>query len=254
MIVLVTGATAGFGEQIAISFVKAGHTVIATGRREDKLQALHKKYGRKLIPLAFDLADIQATEEAISTIPNELLYRIDVLINNAGVALGLEPAYQADFGNWHSMINLNILGLTNLTHLILPYMVAKNSGHIINIGSIAGTYPYYGGNVYGATKAFVKQFSLNLRADLYEKNVRVTNIEPGLCGGTEFSENRFNGDKLKAKKVYENIDYVTAKDVANIVKWVADQPSHVNINSLEVMPTAQTFAGLKVHRKYPTND
>ncbi len=254
MIILVTGATSGFGEQIAISFVKAGHTVIATGRRANKLQAMHKKYGRKFIPLAFDLADIRATEVAIGTLPNELLYRIDVLVNNAGVALGLEPAYKADFGDWHSMINLNVLGLTNLTHLILPYMVAKNSGHIINIGSVAGSYPYCGSNVYGATKAFVKQFSLNLRADLYEKNVRVTNIEPGLCGDTEFSETRFDGDKLKAKKVYENVDYVTAKDVANIVKWVAEQPSHININSLEVMPTAQTFAGLKVHRKYPTND
>ncbi len=248
MIILVTGATAGFGEQIAVDFVKAGHTVIATGRRTDKLQALQQTLGDKLIPLAFDIADIEATKSAIESLPKDLLHNIDVLVNNAGLALGLEPAYQVDFSDWQTMINVNILGLTNLTHLILPYMVAKNSGLIINIGSIAGTYPYPGGNVYGASKAFVKQFSLNLRADLYGKNVRVTNVEPGLCGGTEFSNVRFKGDDEQAQKVYEHIDYVTAKDIANIVTWVAEQPAHVNINSLEVMPTAQTFNPLRVYK------
>ncbi len=249
MIILVTGATAGFGEQIATDFVKAGHTVIATGRREDKLQALQTALGDKLIPLAFDIADTQATQTAIKSLPNELLTNIDVLVNNAGLALGLEPAYQVDFSDWQTMIDVNVVGLAHLTHLILPYMVKKDSGLIINIGSIAGTYPYPGGNVYGATKAFVKQFSLNLRADLYGKKVRVTNIEPGLCGGTEFSNVRFKGDDEQAERVYENIDYVTAKDIANIVTWLAEQPEHVNINSLEVMPTAQTFNALKVYKK-----
>ncbi len=249
MIILVTGATAGFGEQIATDFVKAGHTVIATGRRLDKLQDLQQRLGDKFIPLDFDIADIEATKSAIDSLSKDLLHNIDVLVNNAGLALGLEPAYQVDFSDWQTMINVNILGLTNLTHLILPYMVARDSGLIINIGSIAGTYPYPGGNVYGASKAFVKQFSLNLRADLYGKNVRVTNIEPGLCGGTEFSHVRFKGNDEQVQKVYENIDYVTAKDIANIVTWVAEQPEHVNINSLEVMPTAQTFNALRVYKE-----
>ena len=150
--------------------------------------------------------------------------------------------------DWQTMINTNTLGLVNITHEILPNMVAKNDGLIINISSTAGNYPYFGGNVYGATKAFVTQFSLNLRADLIGKNVRVTNIEPGLCGDTEFSNVRFHGDDERASKVYENVEFIRPQDISNMVLWLINQPKHININRLEVMPTAQTFAGLTVHK------
>ena len=150
--------------------------------------------------------------------------------------------------DWQTMINTNTLGLVNITHEILPNMVAKNDGLIINISSIAGNYPYFGGNVYGATKAFVTHFSLNLRADLIGKNVRVTNIEPGLCGDTEFSNVRFHGDDERASKVYENVEFIRPQDISNMVLWLINQPKHININRLEVMPTAQTFAGLTVHK------
>ena len=220
--------------------------MIGTGRRHAKLDEFAQQFGSQFIPLAFDIADLAATKAALASLPADLRTNIDVLINNAGLALGLAPADAADFNDWQQMINTNVLGLTHLTHEILPYMTAKNSGYVINIGSIAGNYPYFGSNVYGATKAFVKQFSLNLRADLVGKNVRVTNLEPGLCGGTEFSHVRFKGDDARAAAVYEGVDYVTPSDIANIVAWLIEQPAHININALEVMPTAQTFAGLQV--------
>lgn len=160
----------------------------------------------------------------------------------------MEPAYKTDLKDWYQMIDTNIKGLVTVTRLILLEMVERNSGHIINLGSIAGNYPYLGGNVYGGTKAFVKQFSLNLRADLAGTKVRVTNVEPGLCGGTEFSNVRFKGDDDKATKVYENVNYVAPEDIANIVLWLNQQPEHVNINRIEVMPTAQTFSPLAVAR------
>ena len=178
--------------------------------------------------------------------PSDVLNNLDVLVNNAGLALGLEPADKTDFADWQQMVNTNILGLIHLTHEILPSMVANHEGYIINLSSTAGSYPYFGGNVYGATKAFVTQFSLNLRADLVGKNIRVSNIEPGLCGGTEFSNIRFHGDDAKAAQVYDSVQYVTPQDIANMVAWLIEQPKHVNINRIEVMPTAQTFAGLKV--------
>ena len=246
MNILVTGVTAGFGKAIAELLIAKGHTVIGTGRRQEKLDALKNQLGENFIPLAFDIADIQATKTALQTLPDDLLKNLAVLINNAGLALGLEPADQTDFADWHTMINTNVLGLAHLTHEILPHMVANNDGYIINISSTAGNYPYFGGNVYGATKAFVTQFSLNLRADLVGKNIRVSNIEPGLCGGTEFSNIRFHGDDAKAEQVYENVQFVTPQDIANMVLWLIEQPKHVNINRIEVMPTAQTFAGLKV--------
>ena len=164
------------------------------------------------------------------------------------MALGLESADKANLDDWEQMIDTNIKGLVNITRFVLPQMVVRNMGHIINIGSIAGNYAYPGGNVYGGTKAFVKQFSLNLRADLAGKNIRVTNLEPGLCGGTEFSNVRFKGDDKRAEKVYENVQYVTPQDIANMVLWINQQPEHVNINRIEVMPTAQTFAPLNVAR------
>lgn len=246
MNILVTGVTSGFGKAIAELLIAKGHTVIGTGRRQAKIDELKQQLGDKFIPLAFDIADLTATKTALASLPNSLLANLDVLVNNAGLALGLEPADKADFDDWQNMINTNVLGLAHLTHAILPHMTAKNSGYIINIGSTAGNHPYFGANVYGASKAFVKQFSLNLRADLVGKKIRVTNLEPGLCGGTEFSNVRFKGDDDKAKMVYEGVEFIQPTDIANIVAWLIEQPAHININELEVMPTAQTFAGLKV--------
>lgn len=248
MNILITGVTAGFGRQIAIDCIKNGLTVIGTGRRQHKLDELKNELGDNFIPLCFDVSDISATKAALQSLPAELRQNIDVLINNAGLALGLDSADKASMSDWQMMINTNTLGLVNITHEILPNMVAKNDGLIINISSIAGNYPYFGGNVYGATKAFVTQFSLNLRADLIGKNVRVTNIEPGLCGDTEFSNVRFHGDDERASKVYENVEFIRPQDISNMVLWLINQPKHININRLEVMPTAQTFAGLTVHK------
>lgn len=246
MNILVTGVTAGFGKAIAELLISKGHTVIGTGRRQEKLDELQTQLGDNFIPLNFDVSDLPATKTALQTLPTDLRNHIDVLVNNAGLALGLEPADKTDFADWQQMVNTNILGLIHLTHEILPLMVANNDGYIINLSSTAGSYPYFGGNVYGATKAFVTQFSLNLRADLVGKNIRVSNIEPGLCGGTEFSNIRFHGDDAKAAQVYDSVQYVTPQDIANMVAWLIEQPKHVNINRIEVMPTAQTFAGLKV--------
>lgn len=249
MNILITGVTSGFGKAMAIDCVKHGHTVIGTGRRADKLDELKQMLGDGFIPLCFDVSDLLAMKSALNALPEQIIQNIDVLVNNAGLALGLEPAHQASIDDWQTMINTNTLGLVNMTHAILPFMVAKNDGLIINISSTAGNYPYFGANVYGASKAFVTQFSLNLRADLVGKNVRVTNIEPGLCGDTEFSNVRFYGDDDKAKKVYENVAYITPKDISNMVLWLIGQPKHININRLEVMPTMQTFAGLTVFKR-----
>ena len=245
---LVTGATAGFGTATCKLLIASGYKVIGTGRRAARLAELHSQLGNNFLPLAFDVSDEKATEQALNSRP-EGWKPVDLLVNNAGLALGLEPAHQANLADWYQMIDTNIKGLVTVTRLILPEMVARNTGHIINLGSIAGSYPYAGSNVYGGTKAFVKQFSLNLRADLAGTNVRVTNVEPGLCGGTEFSNVRFHGDDEKAAKVYENVEYVSPEDIANIVLWLNQQPEHVNINRIEVMPTAQSFAGMSVSRK-----
>ena len=246
-IVLVTGATAGFGNAICRTLLKAGYLVIGTGRRQERLTQLEQEYGSQFFPLAFDISDRHAAEKAFKTLPTEL-QAIDLLVNNAGLALGLESADKADLDDWEKMIDTNVKGLVTITRLVLPQMVARNQGHIINLGSIAGNYAYPGGNVYGGTKAFVKQFSLNLRADLAGTNVRVSNVEPGLCGGTEFSNVRFKGDDARAAQVYENVQYVTPQDIANIVLWLNQQPEHVNINRIEIMPTAQTFNPLKVSK------
>ena len=245
---LVTGATAGFGLAICKTLIQAGYRVIGTGRREDRLATIHAELGENFLPLAFDVSDLVQTEQALNNRPQDW-QQIDLLVNNAGLALGLEAAHKVELADWYQMIDTNIKGLVTVTRLILPEMVAKNKGHIINIGSIAGTYAYPGGNVYGGTKAFVKQFSLNLRADLAGTKVRVSNVEPGLCGGTEFSNVRFKGDDEKAAKVYENVQFVSPEDIANIVLWLNQQPEHVNINRIEVMPTAQSFAPLAVARE-----
>ena len=242
---LVTGATAGFGLAICKKLIEAGYKVIGTGRRAARLAELHSQLGNDFLPLTFDITDLEATKQALNQRP-EGWQAVDLLVNNAGLALGLEPAHQADLNDWAQMIDTNVKGLVNITRLVLPEMVARNHGHIINLSSIAGNYPYPGGNVYGGTKAFVTQFSLNLRADLAGTKIRVSNVEPGLCGGTEFSNVRFHGDDEKAAKVYENVQSVQPEDIANIVLWLNQQPEHVNINRIEVMPTAQSFAGMSV--------
>lgn len=247
-IAVVTGATAGFGLAICKTLINAGYKVIGTGRRADRLASLQAEFGEHFLPLAFDVSDVAQTQQALNSRPDEWK-KVDLLVNNAGLALGLEPAHKAELADWLQMIDTNIKGLVTVTREILPEMVAENRGHIINIGSIAGNYAYPGGNVYGGTKAFVKQFSLNLRADLAGTKVRVSNVEPGLCGGTEFSNVRFKGNDEQAAKVYENVQFVTPQDIANVVLWLNQQPEHLNINRIEVMPTAQSFSPLSVSRE-----
>lgn len=237
--ILITGATSGFGQACAEEFVKQGWKVIATGRRRERLDELVEALGSdNVLPLIFDVRDRQAVQDAVATLPDEFA-RIDVLLNNAGLALGLGPAHEASLDEWDQMIDTNIKGLTYCTRTILPGMVERKSGHIVNIGSIAGDYPYPGGNTYGGTKAFVKQFSRNLRADLSGTRVRVTNIEPGMAE-SEFSLIRFSGDSAKADKVYEGTEPLLPEDIAEMVYWVVSLPRHVNINRLEVMPTCQS--------------
>ena len=247
MIAMVTGASSGFGEAISRLLVQAGYRVIGTGRRADRLAALADELGEQFLPLAFDVQDKAATRAAIEGLP-AAWQQVDLLVNNAGLALGLEPAHKADLEDWEQMIATNISGLTLLTRLLLPGMVARNRGHVVNIGSIAGTYPYPGGNVYGATKAFVKQFSRNLLADLVHTRIRVTNIEPGLAE-SEFSIVRFHGDRDKAEAVYRGTQPLTPPDIAEIVHWVTSVPPHVNICSVEVMPVCQGCGPLAVHRQ-----
>ncbi|MFQ1015290.1 SDR family oxidoreductase [Avibacterium paragallinarum] len=247
MAILITGASAGFGKAMCEVFINAGYKVIGAARRLEKLTALQNELGENFYPLQMDMNNLTQISTALSQLP-EAFQEIDLLVNNAGLALGLEPAHQANFEDWLTMINTNIVGLTYLTRQILPQMVARKQGNIINLGSIAGTYPYPGGNVYGATKAFVEQFSLNLRADLAGTNVRVTNVEPGLCGGTEFSNVRFKGDDEKAASVYANVQPIQPIDIANTVLWIYQQPPHVNINRIEIMPVAQSFSALNVVR------
>ena len=249
--VLVTGATAGFGEATARRFLAHGHKVVAVGRRLDRLEALKSslpaEQQKKLHTLVLDVCDSTHVDTLASTLPAEFS-KVTVLVNNAGLALGLEPAYQAKISDWDQMIDTNIKGLVHMTRAFLPGMVERKCGHVINIGSVAGLYPYPGSNVYGSTKAFVKQFSLNLRADLIGTPVRVTCIEPGMCAGTEFSNVRFKGDDDKAGKVYTGVQALSADDVAEAIYWSATLPSHMNINVLEVMPVQQAFNAFNVHR------
>ncbi|MFG1172625.1 bifunctional NADP-dependent 3-hydroxy acid dehydrogenase/3-hydroxypropionate dehydrogenase YdfG [Erwiniaceae bacterium CAU 1747] len=247
MIVFVTGATAGFGQSITRRFIAQGHKVIATGRRQERLEALKAELGENVFTLKLDVRDRAGIDEAIASLPAG--WRdIDVLVNNAGLALGIEPAQRASLDDWEEMIDTNNKGLVYMTRAILPGMVERNRGHIINLGSIAGSWPYPGGNVYGATKAFVRQFSFNLRTDLHGTALRVTDIEPGLVGGTEFSNVRFKGDDARANGVYDGAVPLTPEDVTEAVWWVATLPAHVNINALEMMPVGQSQAGLRVYK------
>ena len=250
MAILITGASAGFGEAMCRAFTAAGFNVVGAARRMEKLQALAEELGGSFYPLQMDVADTSSVPAALQSLP-EGFREIDCLINNAGLALGLDSADKADFADWQTMIQTNIVGLTFLTRQILPQMVERKSGYIINIGSIAGNYPYPGGNVYGATKAFVRQFSLNLRADLAGTDIRVTDIEPGLCGGTEFSNVRFKGDDERAAGVYENIRFIRPEDIADTALWLYRRPAHMNVNTIEIMPVAQSFGALPVVREIP---
>ncbi|HUZ43696.1 MAG TPA: SDR family NAD(P)-dependent oxidoreductase [Acidimicrobiales bacterium] len=248
MIALVTGASAGFGAAITRVLAGSGMKVVATARRIDRLSALAAELGPAVLPLALDVTDAGAVGRLVEQLPADWA-EVDVLVNNAGLALGLEAAAEADLADWEQMIQTNCAGLARVTRALLPGMVERGRGHVVNIGSTAGTYPYPGGNVYGATKAFVHQFSLNLRADLAGTGVRVTCIEPGMAGGSEFSQVRFHGDEGKAAAVYAGTEPLTAEDVAEAVRWVVSLPAQVNINVVEMMPTAQSPGPLQVHRR-----
>ncbi len=245
---LVTGATAGFGLAITHRLVRDGWRVIATGRRADRLAALHAELGAAVLAHTLDVTDAAAVAALPGALP-EGWRDIDALINNAGLALGLAPAHTADIADWDRMVATNVTGLIHITRALLPGMVTRDRGHVVNLGSIAGSYPYPGGHIYGATKAFVQQFTLNLKADLIGTRVRVTDIEPGLCGGTEFSSVRFGGDQSRADAVYAGTEPLTATDIAEAVAWVLHLPPHVNINRIEMMPTCQASAALAVTRR-----
>lgn len=248
-VAFITGATSGFGAACARRFAADGWRLVLCGRRQERLEAVRAEVAAAVPVHAFplDVRDEAAVNAAVAALPTEFA-EIDLLINNAGLALGLEPAHRCDMEDWQRMVDTNIKGLIYCTRAVLPGMVARDRGHIVNIGSVAGTYPYPGGNVYGATKAFVKQFSLNLRADLLGTRVRVTNIEPGLAE-SEFSLVRFKGDDTKAARTYEGTQPLRPEDIADIVHWVATRPAHVNLNSVEMMPVCQAFAPFTIHRE-----
>ncbi|MBF0168128.1 MAG: SDR family oxidoreductase [Alphaproteobacteria bacterium] len=245
--VVVTGASSGFGEAIARRYAAHGARLVLAARRKERLEKLKAELKVPVHILELDVRSRQAVEAAFAALPADFA-KITILVNNAGLALGLEPAHKVNLDDWETMIDTNVKGLVTVTRTLLPGLVERQKGHIVNIGSVAGSYPYPGGNVYGGTKAFVKQFSLALRSDLLGSNVRVTNIEPGMAD-TEFSLVRFKGDSGEASKVYQGVDALTGEDIAETVFWSTCLPPHVNINSIEVMPTQQAFAGFKVERK-----
>ena len=250
-LVLITGASSGFGRAIAIELAQAGCDLVLLARRKQKLldvaEQIQLDTKVKVHCLQADVTQRQELAKKLSELPDEFK-EIDVLVNNAGLALGLTPAQQSDWQDWQTMIETNCLGLAFITRQILPNMVERDSGQIINIGSTAAIYAYKGGNAYGATKAFVDQFSAGLRSDLLGTKVRVTNLIPGLVAGTEFSNVRFNGDDQKAENVYDGCQPLLAEDIARSVKWVIEQPEHMNVNRLEVTPTCQASLGLGVHK------
>ncbi len=247
-VIFITGATSGFGLAFAEKFASKGAKVIATGRRTERLEKLQQGLGKQNVHIVtLEVRDQKAVEKAVAGLP-KAFSEIDVLINNAGLALGLGLVPDVSLADWEQMVDTNVKGMLYCTHAIVPGMVQRGRGHIVNMGSVAGSYPYPGGNAYGATKAFVKQFSLNLRADLLGKNIRVSNIEPGMAE-TEFSLVRFHGDKSKAKAVYEGVKPLSADDIAEAVLFCIAAPAHMNVNSIEIMPTNQAFSPLAVYRK-----
>jgi serine 3-dehydrogenase (NADP+) len=244
--VWLTGATSGFGAAAVERFVAGGWRVIASGRRADRLQQLVTRHGAERVhAAAFDVRDEAAMRAAHANLPPAFA-GIDLLVNNAGLALGTAPAQQADLAQWKQMIDTNVTALVTLTHLLLPQLIERR-GAIVNISSIAGSYTYRGGNVYGGTKAFVTQFSQNLRSDLHGTGVRVTSVEPGMAE-TEFTLVRTGGDQAASEKLYAGAQPITAGDIADTIWWIANLPPHLNINRLEVMPVSQSAAGLQVAR------
>jgi serine 3-dehydrogenase len=244
--IFITGATSGFGQATARRFIAEGWKVVGTGRRAERLSALSEELGANFYGAVFDITDEDAMQKAIASLPADFR-DIDVLVNNAGLALGTSPAPQVPLKDWHIMVNTNITGLLNITHHLLPTLIERR-GMVVNLASVAATYPYLGGNVYGGTKAFLRQFSLGLRSDLHGKGVRVTSIEPGMCE-TEFTLVRTGGNQEASDNLYKGVNPITADDIANTIHWVASQPKHININSLELMPVNQSFAGFQVYRE-----
>jgi len=247
--VFITGASSGFGAAAARLFAAQGDRLVLAARRLEPLERLRDELrgSAEVQLLQLDVRDRRAVEAAINSLSGDF-QKVDILLNNAGLALGLGPSHQVDLDDWETMIDTNIKGLTYCTRFLLPGMVERRRGHVINLGSTAGSWPYPGGNVYGGTKAFVEQFSRNLRTDLIGTGVRVTCIKPGLAQ-TEFSKVRFKGDEETASQVYAGVDPLTAEDIAGIILWVSQQPTHVNINSLEVMCVNQCWGPLVVHRE-----
>ncbi len=247
--VLITGASSGFGEACARRYADAGDRVIVAARRTERLASLVEVLGEKTEchAITLDVRERQGVSSAIADLPEDFR-QIDVLVNNAGLALGLEPAENVDLDYWDAMVDTNIKGVMYCTRAVLPGMVSRGSGHIVNIGSVAASWPYPGGNAYGGSKAFVQQFSRNLRTDLLGKNIRVSVVEPGMCE-TEFSIVRFEGDADKAAGVYEGMQPLSAPDIAEIVYWTTSLPPHINVNQLEVMPVAQAWSPFAVHRE-----
>lgn len=246
-VALITGASSGFGRATAERFAAAKMKLVLLARREERLRELSENLSVPCHTIACDVRDGEALRAAIRAIPGDFA-RIDILVNNAGLALGLEAAHRTDWQDWQQMIETNCTALALLTRLVLPDMVERRSGHIVLMGSVAGHYAYPGGNVYGASKAFVEQFARGLRADLLGQGVRVTHIAPGLSGGSEFSEVRFHGDREKAAAVYIGTEPLLPQDIAETVYWAVSQPRHVNINSIELMPVCQASGPLQVHR------
>ncbi|WNG22784.1 SDR family oxidoreductase [Cystobacter fuscus] len=244
---LVTGATSGIGEACALSLSQEGARLILVGRREDRLHSLAARLPTPSHCLVLDVSSREGVESALASLPPGFA-DVDVLVNSAGLGLGLSPAHEASLEDWESMIDTNCKGLVYVTRALLPGMVRRNRGHVVNLGSVAATYPYPGGNVYGATKAFVHQFSQNLKADLAGTRVRVTDVQPGMVD-TEFSLVRFKGDAERAGKVYEGMEPLTAADIADVVMWCVTRPAHVNINVIEVMPADQGFGPFNVKRR-----
>jgi 3-hydroxy acid dehydrogenase / malonic semialdehyde reductase len=245
-IAFITGATSGFGAALARRIIKAGGKAVAVGRRAERLEELREELGASLLPRAADVRDEPAIRALIADLPPEFA-AIDILFNNAGLAAGLDKAQSSDFADWKTMIDTNVVGFATVTHALLPGMVARNHGHIVNLSSVAATYPYVGGAVYGGTKAFVRQFSLSLRSDLLGSALKVTSVEPGMCD-TEFSTVRFSGDKAAADKVYQGMKALSADDVALTVESILRLPAHLNVNTIELMPVQQAFAGFAVDR------
>ena len=242
----ITGATSGFGKAAVRRFVAAGWHVIGTGRRADRLQALVDELGAdKMHAACFDISDSDALNAAVSALPDPFK-KIDLLVNNAGLALGTAPAQKADLGQWETMIDTNVRGLATLTHKLLPALIERK-GAIINISSVAASYPYPGGNVYGGTKAFVVQFSLGLRSDLHGTGVRVTCIEPGMTE-TEFTVVRTKGNQEASDALYKGANPMTGEDLAETMLWIASLPPHMNINRIELMPVSQSFSPFQVDR------